>query len=166
MRLLVSNPSILVALGQVDLLEPLFNLPSEISVTDFLYKRELSNHEGQELIKLGLQIQKLEPQMTTLAAQYRQAVPTLCRDEVYTFVLAQACNFVLLTINPELVELANAKSIEHCSLSSLLNLMLDQSLIAHCSFTQRVSSIATTTCCPLIRREAEAYLSNFTQTSL
>lgn len=163
MRLLVSNPSILVALEQVDLLKTLFALPMEVSVTDFLYERELRNYGGQELLKLGLQIQVLNPRMTTLVTQYCRNVPTLCRDEAFTFVLAQEHNFVLLTINPELVRLAEAKSIDHYPLSSVFNLMLDQSLIAQRSLVQRLSGTAAKTRCPLVRREAEVCLSNLSQ---
>lgn len=159
MRLIISNPSILMALEQVDLLEMLFALPSTISVTDFLYDRELKNYGGQKLRKLGLQIQVLEPKMTTLATTYRQNSPTLCREEAYTFVLAQTADFTLLTINPQLVELAESKRLEHCSLSQVFSLMLDRSLISQSFLTQKIARIVDISRCPLIRREAEEFLS-------
>ena len=160
MRLIISNPSILMALEQVDLLETLLAVPLEISVTDFLYDRELKNYSGQKLRELGLQIQILEPKMTTLATTHRQNFSTLCRDEAYTFVIAKMANLTILTINPQLVELAKAANLEHCSLSQVLNLMLDHRLVTQSSLTQRIARVFEMTRCPLIRREAEEFLSS------
>lgn len=155
MHLLVSNPSILIGLERVGFLEPLFNLPIEVNVTDFLYERELKNYDGQKLLKLGLQIQSLDPEMATFAMQYCRSNTTLCQDEGYAFALAQKSEFILLIINPELGRLAEIEHIQYCPLSLLFELMLDRQVISYDSLQQGLSNITAMTRCHLLRKEAE-----------
>ncbi|WP_334891506.1 hypothetical protein [Nostoc sp.] len=159
MRLLISNPSILITLQRVGFLEPLFNLAIEVNVTDFLYERELKDYDGQKLLKLGLQIQSLEPEMATFAIQYCRSHTTLCQDEGYAFALAQKCEFILLIINPELARLAAIERIKHYSLSLLLELMLDRQVISQDFLQQGLFNITAMTRCHLLRKEAEDCLS-------
>lgn len=128
-------------------------------MTDFLYERELKHYSGHKLIHLGLQIQLLDSEMTTLAAQYYREISTLCRDESYALILAKKSSFALLTINPELSRLAETKKVNCYQLSSLLDLMRNQQVMTHNALAQGVSAIAATSRCHLVRTEAMLWLS-------
>jgi len=160
MRLLISNPSIVVALEQVGFLDLLFNLPIEINVTEFLYERELEGCIGQRLLQLGLQIRPLGSEMTTLATKSRRQFPTLCLDEGYAFALALKSSFELLTISPELSRLAEIEKVSYRSLIWFFDLVMHNRTIAQDSLCQGILTIAETTRCHLLKKEAVAWLSH------
>ena len=60
MKVLVSDTSILIDLERGSLLETCFRLPFEFAVPDLLYERELKNHGGDNLLRLGLRIEDLD----------------------------------------------------------------------------------------------------------
>ncbi|MBD2432403.1 MULTISPECIES: hypothetical protein [Fischerella] len=161
-RLLVSNPSILIALKQAGLIEPLFKLPIEVNVTDLLYERELRDYDGQKLLKLGLKIQSLDSEIATLAMQNCQKNINLCYDEKYAFALAHKLDFILLIINPELAKLAETKGIKYYLLSFLFELMLERKVIALDFLQQGLCNIKAMTRCYLLREQAKYFLSKIT----
>jgi hypothetical protein len=54
MTILVSDTSVLIDLERGDLISCAFKLSATFSVPDVLYERELRDHGGEELVKLGL----------------------------------------------------------------------------------------------------------------
>lgn len=67
MRVLVSDTSVLVDLERGSLLKASFRLPFRFAVPDLLYARELKNHSGDELIRLGLTVEELDGHGVSLA---------------------------------------------------------------------------------------------------
>jgi hypothetical protein len=159
MRLLVSNPSILVLLEQEWFLLAIAKLPIELSVTDLLYERELKSCNGQKLVQLGLQIQILDPSTTTLAASYQQRNSTVCLTESFALALAKASNFTLLSINPDLTRLAQAEEVDYCNLCWLFNYIVDEKAIALEYMLQGLVAISQKVRCYLLRKELNDWLS-------
>jgi hypothetical protein len=111
-RVLVSDTSVLVDLERGSLLEASFRLPFQLAVPDLLYERELKDYGGDELIRLGLIVEELNGEGITRALAYRRQVPALSVPDSFALVLAQTREWVLLTGDAALRQLANDEAIE------------------------------------------------------
>lgn len=160
MRLLVSNPSISVILKQCWFLEAITKIPIELSVTDLLYERELNNCNGQKLVQLGLQIKTLDPSTTTLAANYKQRNSSICLTEIFALALAKTSNFTLLSINPDLTQLALVEEVDYCNLCWVFNCLVDEKAIALECMIQNLITISQKVRCCLLKKELNNWLSN------
>jgi hypothetical protein len=60
MTILVSDTSVLIDLERGELIRCAFKLSATFSVPDVLYERELRDHGGEELVRLGLKVQSLD----------------------------------------------------------------------------------------------------------
>lgn len=112
MRVLVSDTSVLVDLERGSLLEASFRLPFQFAVPDLLYERELKDYGGDELIRLGLTVEELDDDGLTRALEYRHQVPALSVPDSFAFALAQIYQWVLLTGDGALRQLATHEAIE------------------------------------------------------
>ena len=75
MKVLVSDTSVLIDLERGTLLETCFLLPFQFVVPDLLYERELKNHGGDKLLRLGLRIEELDSTGVACALRYRREQP-------------------------------------------------------------------------------------------
>jgi hypothetical protein len=112
MPVLVSDTSVLVDLERGSLLEASFRLPFQIAVPDLLYDRELKGYGGEQLIRLGLIVEGLEGDGITRALAYRHRVPALSLPDSFALTLAQTREWVLLTGDAALRQLANDEAVE------------------------------------------------------
>jgi hypothetical protein len=60
MTILVSDTSVLIDLERGELILCAFKLSATFAVPDVLYERELQDHGGEELLKLGLRVESLD----------------------------------------------------------------------------------------------------------
>lgn len=112
MRVLVSDTSVLVDLERGSLLEASFRLPFEFAVPDLLYKNELKDYGGEDLIRLGLCIEELDGNGVTRALAYRQRAQALSVPDSFALALAQTNGWVLLTGDGLLRQLANDEAVQ------------------------------------------------------
>ncbi len=112
MWVLVSDTSVLVDLERGSLLEASFRLPFQLAVPDLLYERELKGYGGDELIRLGLIIEELDGDGITGALAYRRQVPALSVPDSFALALAQTREWVLLTGDGALRQLATDEGVE------------------------------------------------------
>jgi hypothetical protein len=112
MKVLVSDTSVLVDLERGALIESCFRLPFEFAVPDLLYRRELSDHGGPELMKIGLRVEELSPAELGLAQNVRGEHPKLSLPDAYAYVLASSRAWALLTGDGELRTLAQTKKVQ------------------------------------------------------
>lgn len=159
MRLLVSNPSISVILEQCWFLEAIAKLPIELSVTDLFYEHELKNCNGQKLVQLGLQIKTLDSSTTNLVAGYKQRNSSICLTELFALALAKASNFTLLSINPELTQLALAEEVDYCNLSWIFNYIVDEKAVGLEYMIQNLIALSQKVRCCLLKKELNNWLS-------
>lgn len=111
MQVLVSDTSVLVDLERGSLLEASFRLPFQFAVPDLLYERELKDHGGEGLIRLGLLVEELDGNGITQALAYRRQVPALSLPDSFALALAQAHEWVLLTGDGMLRQLAHNEAV-------------------------------------------------------
>ncbi|SFJ30590.1 hypothetical protein [Albimonas pacifica] len=112
MRVLVSDTSVLVDLERGSLLEASFRLPYQFSVPDLLYERELKNFGGDDLLRLGLVVEELDGDVVARALAYRQRAPVLTIPDSFALALAQAREWILLTGDGPLRQLAADEAVE------------------------------------------------------
>ena len=108
MKVLVSDTSVLVDLERGSLLSACFRLPYKFAVPDLLYRRELADYGGPELVKAGLQIEELTAREVTAAQTLRGRHPKLSLPDAYAYCLASSRRWTLLTGDAELRTLARA----------------------------------------------------------
>lgn len=112
MRVLVSDTSVLVDLERGSLLEASFRLPFQFAVPDLLYERELKGYGGDELIRRGLAVVELDGDGLTRALAYRRQAPALSVPDSFALALAQTREWVLLTGDGALRQLATDEAVE------------------------------------------------------
>ena len=97
MRVLVSDTSVLIDIERGSLLESALKLPFTFAVPDLLYKRELENHNGDYLLRLGLTIEVLDGKGVTLAREYRRSRRSLSFPDSLALALAKTNYWTLLS---------------------------------------------------------------------
>ena len=112
MQVLVSDTSVLVDLERGSRLEASFRLPFQFSVPDLLFERELKNFGGDALLRLGLVVEELDGDGVALALAYRQRIPSLTIPDSFALALARAREWVLLTGDGPLRQLAADEAVE------------------------------------------------------
>ena len=60
MTILVSDTSVLIDLERGEPISCAFKLSATFAVPDVLYERELRDHGGEDLVKLGLKVESLD----------------------------------------------------------------------------------------------------------
>src|SRR5258706_15291236 len=97
MTILVSDTSVLIDLERGDLIPCAFKLSATFAVPDVLYERELRDHGGEELMKLGLKVESLDGNGVELAMRHRQVQRHLTVPDSFALALAKRNGWTLLT---------------------------------------------------------------------
>ena len=112
LRVLVSDTSVLIDLERGGLLTAGFRLPYRLAVPDLLYRRELQNWNGEELMRLGLSVEELDGSGVGSALAYRRQAPTLSLPDCFALALAQTRSWILLSGDKDLRQLAAREAVE------------------------------------------------------
>lgn len=97
MSILVSDTSVLVDLDRGGLLEAAFTCGLVMIVPDILYERELAEHNGAYLRKLGLGVVTLEPAEVQLAQEIMTARSKLSLMDCLALSCATRAGHTLVT---------------------------------------------------------------------
>ena len=112
MRVLVSDTSVLIDLERGSLLESALSLPFTFAVPDLLYERELENHGGENLLRLGLAIEGLDGKGLALAREYRRRRRTLSFPDSLALAPAKTNSWTLLSGDGELRTMAAGERVD------------------------------------------------------
>src|SRR5689334_4475749 len=104
--ILVSDTSVLIDLERGGLLEALFTLPHEFAVPDVLYDHEMRGDWGDGLIRLGLRVEEVSKEGVANALRYRHQRATLSVPDSFALALAKEREWLLLTGDGQLRDLA------------------------------------------------------------
>lgn len=149
---LVSDTSILIDLERGDLLTETFALPFTFAVPDLLYKQELHDENGPELIKLGLEVAELDGAMVTQAQQYRQTAKISLPD-AFALSLAKSGGHILLTGDHNLRTLATQCTVPCHGLLWVLDQMNHAGTASSAALYAGLTAIAAHPRCRLPRQE-------------
>ena len=115
MRVLVSDASVLIELSKWSLLEAIFELPCEFAVPDILYEDELLDLHGltrEDLVRLGLRVEHLDPKGMEQAAGYQKRRPQLTLHDCFAITLSVINEWPLLSSDKRMRQTAEEESVE------------------------------------------------------
>jgi predicted nucleic acid-binding protein len=121
--ILVSDTSVLIDLERGGLLEAIFALPHEFAVPDVLFENEMKGDWGDGLVKLGLRVEELSKEGVANALRYRQQRAPLSVPDSFALALAKERQWLLLTGDGQLRELAGGEDVECHGVLWLLDMM-------------------------------------------
>lgn len=151
MRVLVSDTSVLIDLERSGLLEAAFRLSWEFAVPDLLYKRQLRDHNGPELLRLGLRVGALKPDAVHRALEYQRRVPALSLPDTFAITLAKVKGRILLAGDGELRRLATAEEIDHHGVLWVFDQLLHQAQATACVLHAALTALSGHPRCRLPR---------------
>jgi hypothetical protein len=138
---LVSDTSVLIDLERGNLLEATFSLSWEFVVPDLLYKRELREFNGPDLLRLGLRVEALEEDGVRLALSFRARSQALSLPDIFAIALAQIHRWILLTGDAELRRLADMERIENHGVLWVLDRLLQERAVSTDILLQGLTAI-------------------------
>ena len=124
MKVLVPDTSVLIDLDRGDLVESTFRLPFVFTVPDLLYVRELRDHGGADLVRLGLRVEELNGDGVSLALGYRLKRKSLSLPDAFALALAKTNIWTLLSGDRELRQLAREEEVRCHGVLWMLDEML------------------------------------------
>ena len=124
MQILVSDSSELIEFSKRDLLDRMFELRFQFAVPDLLFNEELidlSRYDRQDLLRLGLRVEALDPEgvATAIAYQSRRRALSL----VDCFALARHQGYTLLTEDRRMRTFPLEEGIQHHDLLWIIDQM-------------------------------------------
>jgi len=154
--ILVSDTSVLIDLERGGLLEALFALPHEFAVPDVLY-----DHEGEGLVRLGLRVKEVSKEGVANALRYRQQRASLSVPDSFALALAKERQWLLLTGDGQLRDLAGGENVECHGVLWLLDIMEVAGTPAIQSLHDGLTALAAHPRCRLPRREITIRLERY-----
>lgn len=165
MKVLVSDTSILIDLERGSLLATCFRLPFRFAVPDLLYQRELKNHGGNNLLRLGLRIEELDSTGVACALRYRSKQPLISLPDSFALALAARNTWTLLTGDGALRRLANEEQVDCHGVLWLLDRMFEVSATSTNELYSGLEAISTHPRCRLPKAEIRKRLGHWRQDS-
>ncbi len=153
MRVLVSDTSVLIDLERGSLLETTFSLPFEFAVPDLLYRQELAEHGGPNLLKLGLRVEELDGDGVAVALRYRQADQSLSLPDSFALALAQRNSWTLLSGDSGLRDRARSEGVAFHGVLWLTDQMYDLGVASGNELHASLETIASHPRCRLPTHE-------------
>ena len=161
MRVLISDTSVLVDLERGSLLDAAFRTPFEFAVPDLLYERELKDHGGDRLCRLGLQVSELDGEGVARALRYRHAWPALSLSDCFALALAAGNRWTLLTGDAALRKLVDAERVDCHGILWLMDEMLRTASASAREVHDGLAAISAHPRCRLPKGEARARLARY-----
>ena len=100
MQILVSDSSVLIEFSERDLLDRMFELSFQFAVPDLLFNEELidlGRYHRQDLVRLGLRVEALDPEGVATAIAYQSRRRVLSLVDCFALALAHHQGYTLLT---------------------------------------------------------------------
>ena len=166
MRVLVSDTSVLVDLERGNLLPRAFQLPAAFAVPDVLYERELRPYGGEQLLKLGLRVEKLDGAGVEQAQAYRRRRPALTVADGLALTLAKRSDWILLSGDGSLRDLAREERVECHGVLWLLDRLEVERVARHDELHDGLQRITAHPKCRLPKQDVEVRLQRYMGTIL
>lgn len=159
--ILVSDTSVLIDLERGGLLEAVFTLPHEFAVPDVLYHREMQGDWGERLVRLGLRVEELAKDAVANALRYGQQRAALSVPDTFALALAKERQWLLLTGDAQLRELAETEAVECHGVLWLVDMMEAAGTPGIGPLHDGLTALAAHPRCRLPRREITVRLERY-----
>lgn len=161
LQVLVSDTSVLIDLERGALLTASFRLPYRFAVPDLLYRQELQNWNGEELVKLGLSVEALDSDGVNRALTYRQRVRALSLPDCFAPALAETQSWILLSGDSDLRQLAAIEGVSCHGVLWLLDEMRTTAVASNRELYDGLTAMAAHPRCRLPRAEIRRRLASY-----
>ena len=161
MTILVSDTSVLIDLERGQFLDFCFQLPFGFAVPDLLYRRELAEFGGPDLIAHGLRVEELTKEELAVAQSVWQARPKLSLADAYAYSLASGRSWTLLSGDGELRALAQAEQVPCFGVLWALDQLFDGKIVKAAAMVAGLETIVRHPRCRLPRMEVNARLHRY-----
>lgn len=159
--ILVSDTSVLIDLERGGLLEAIFALPHEFAVPDVLYDREMQGAWGEQLVALGLRVEEVTEAGVGNALRYRQQRTALSVPDSFALALAKEREWLLLTGDGQLRDLAAGENVECHGVLWLLDMMEEAEIPGIQPLHDGLTALAAHPRCRLPAREITIRLERY-----
>jgi len=163
MTILVSDTSVLIDLERGQFLDSCFRLPFEFAVPDLLYRQELAEFGGPELIARGLRVEELTGAELSVVQQVRGVRRKLSLPDAYAYSLASGRQWGLLSGDGELRALAAAEQIPLYGVLWVTDQLFDGRVIEAAVIVTGLETIAAHPRCRLPDAEIQVRLTRYRQ---
>jgi len=153
---------VLIDLERGGLLEALFALPHEFAVPDVLYDHEMRGDWGDGLVRRGLRVEEVSKEGVAKALLYRQQRATLSVPDSFALALAKERQWLLLTGDGQLRDLAGGEDVECHGVLWLMDLMQEAGTPGVQPLHDGLMAIAAHPRCRLPRREITIRVERYT----
>ena len=126
MQILVSDSSVLIEFSKRNLLDRMFELRFQFAVPDLLFNEELidlGRYDRQDLIRLGLRVEALDPEGVATAIAYQNRRRALSLVDCFALALAYHQRYALLTEDRRMRAFALEEGIQHHDLLWIIDQM-------------------------------------------
>jgi hypothetical protein len=159
--ILVSDTSVLIDLERGCFLEAVFALPHEFAVPDVLYDHEMQGEWGEALVRIGLRVEEVSKEGVANALCYRQQRTSLSVPDNFALALAKERQWLLLTGDGQLRDLASGEDVECHGVLWLLDMMEEAGVPGIRPLHDGLVAIAAHPRCRLPRREITIRLERY-----
>jgi hypothetical protein len=161
MTILVSDTSVLIDLERGQFLSACFQLPHTFAVPDLLFRRELADYGGPELVARGLRVEELTSDEVARAQATRGARPKLSLPDAFAYALAAERQWSLLSGDGELRALAQAENMPLFGVLWLADQLFDTRTLDASLMVSGLECIAAHPRCRLPSAEIELRLTRY-----
>ena len=161
MKIIVSDTSVLIDLDRGGLLDGCFKLPYEFAVPDLLFRNELEQFGGTDLLAKGLRVEQLTGGELAVAQTTRGSRRKLSLPDAYAYALASARGWTLLTGDGELRLLAEAQGLSFFGVLWVCDELFDHKIIEAVSMVHGLTKIAEHPRCRLPNNEVQMRLKRY-----
>ena len=165
MQILVSDSSVLIELSKRDLLGRMFELRFRFAVPDLLFHEELidlGRYDRQDLIRLGLLVEALDPDGVATAIAYQSRRRALSLVDCFALALARHRGYALLTEDRRMRACAFEESIPYHDVLWLVDRMHDAAVLTTPQVTVALEEMLADTRCPVPKPELSRRIRNLT----
>ena len=156
MKVLVSDSSVLIEFSKRELLNKMFDLEFQFAVPDLLFHEELidlGQYSRQDLLRLGLRVESLDPEGVEEASAYQSKRPALSLVNSFALALANRQGWHLLTEDRIMRSVAQSEGIPHRDVLWVIESMLAAGILQTVQVVAALEAMRDDPRCPVPKRE-------------
>ena len=163
MHVLVSDSSVLIEFSKRDLLDRMFELSFQFAVPDLLFNEELidlGRYDRQDLVRLGLRVEALDPEGLATAVAYQSRRRALSLVDCFALALAYHRGYTLLTEDRSMRAFALEEGIQHYYVLWLVSQMHRATILATSQVAAALEAMLADPRSPVLKQELARRLRN------
>ena len=163
MHVLVSDSSVPIEFSKRNLLDRMFELSFQFAVPDLLFNEEiidLGRYDRQDLVRLGLRVEALDPEGLATAIGYQSRRRALSLGDCFALTLAHHRGYTLLTEDRRMPSFALEEDIQHHDVLWLIDEMHRATILTTSQAVAALEEMLADPRSPVPKQELARHLRN------